>query len=70
MPEFRQLKDRLNEIDKSKLDTESKVDWTLIWAEMNGFEFNFNCSVVCGPVLHGGFVGQDIVGILSMRVWT
>jgi len=41
MPEFRKLRDRLNEIDKSKLDTESKVDWTLIWAEMNGFEFNF-----------------------------
>ena len=41
MPEFRQLKDRLNEIDKSTLDTQSKVDWTLIWAEMNGFEFNY-----------------------------
>ena len=41
MPEFRELKDRLNEIDKSTLDTKSKVDWTLIWAEMNGFEFNY-----------------------------
>src|SRR5210317_541958 len=41
MPEFRELKDRLNEIDKSTLDTQSKVDWTLIWAEMNGFEFNY-----------------------------
>ena len=41
MPEFRELRDRLNEIDKSTLDTQSKVDWTLIWAEMNGFEFNY-----------------------------
>ena len=40
MPEFRKLRERLNEIDKSKLETKSKVDWTLIWAEMNGFEFN------------------------------
>ena len=41
IPEFRELRERLNEIDKSMLDTQSKVDWTLIWAEMNGFEFNF-----------------------------
>ncbi len=41
IPEFRKLRDRLNEIDKSKLDIKSKIDWTIIWAEMNGFEFNF-----------------------------
>ena len=41
MPEFRKLRDRLNEMDKSKLDIKSKIDWTIIWAEMNGFEFNF-----------------------------
>ncbi|MDG1338074.1 MAG: hypothetical protein P8P23_04505, partial [Flavobacteriaceae bacterium] len=41
IPEFRELRDRLNDIDKSTLDTQSKVDWTLIWAEMNGFEFNY-----------------------------
>ncbi len=41
MPEFRKLRDRLNEIDKFKLDIKSKIDWTIIWAEMNGFEFNF-----------------------------
>ena len=41
MPEFRKLRDRLNEIYKSKLDIKSKIDWTIIWAEMNGFEFNF-----------------------------
>ena len=42
MIEFKQLRKRLNEVDKASLDTESKVDWTLIWAEMNGFEFNYN----------------------------
>ena len=42
MIEFEQLRKRLNEVDKARLDTESQVDWTLIWAEMNGFEFNYN----------------------------
>ena len=42
MIEFEQLRKRLNEIDKASLDTKSQVDWTLIWAEMNGFEFNYN----------------------------
>jgi len=41
MPEFRKLKDRLIKIDKSELETKSKIDWSIIWAEMNGFEFNF-----------------------------
>ena len=42
MIEFNQLRKRLNEVDKTSLDLESQVDWTLIWAEMNGFEFNYN----------------------------
>ena len=42
MIEFEQLRKRLNEVDKASLDLESQVDWTLIWAEMNGFEFNYN----------------------------
>ena len=42
MIEFEQLRKSLNEVDKASLDTESQVDWTLIWAEMNGFEFNYN----------------------------
>ena len=41
MPEFRKLRDRLIKIDKSDLETKSKIDWSIIWAEMNGFEFNF-----------------------------
>lgn len=31
----------LCDIDKSSLSTEEKVDWTLIWAEMNGYLFNY-----------------------------
>jgi len=42
MIDFKQLRKKLNQIDKEKLDLESQVDWTLIWAEMNGFEFNYN----------------------------
>jgi hypothetical protein len=42
MIEFEKLRKRLNEIDKTSLDLKSQVDWTLIWAEMNGFEFNYN----------------------------
>ena len=38
--EFNNLRNRLNLIDKEKLDVKSQVDWTLIWAEMNGYEFN------------------------------
>lgn len=41
MPEYRKLRDRLIKIDKSDLETKSKIDWSIIWAEMNGFEFNF-----------------------------
>lgn len=41
MPEFRKLRDRLIKIDNSELETKSKIDWSIIWAEMNGFEFNF-----------------------------
>ncbi len=38
--EFNNLRNRLNLIDKEKLDVKSHVDWTLVWAEMNGYEFN------------------------------
>ena len=39
--EFLKLKSMLCDIDKSSLSTEEKVDWTLIWAEMNGYLFNY-----------------------------
>ena len=40
-PEFLKLKSKLCDIDKSILSTEEEVDWTLIWAEMNGYLFNY-----------------------------
>ena len=39
--EFNNLRNRLNQVDRENLDVKSQVDWTLIWAEMNGFEFNY-----------------------------
>lgn len=41
LSEFLKLKSMLCDIDKSSLSTEEKVDWTLIWAEMNGYLFNY-----------------------------
>jgi hypothetical protein len=39
-PAFKRLQSRLNEIDTSSLSIEQKVDWMLVWAEMNGYDFN------------------------------
>ena len=40
VPAFKRLQSRLNEIDTSSLSVEQKVDWMLVWAEMNGYDFN------------------------------
>jgi len=40
VPAFKRLQSRLNEIDTSSLSVEQKVDWVLVWAEMNGYDFN------------------------------
>ena len=37
---FKRLQSRLNGIDTSSLSVEQKVDWILVWAEMNGYDFN------------------------------
>ena len=37
---FKALQSRLNNIDTSSLLVEQKVDWMLVWAEMNGYDFN------------------------------
>ena len=37
---FKALQSRLNNIDTSSLPVEQKVDWMLVWAEMNGYDFN------------------------------
>ena len=39
-PAFKSLKSRLTGIDTSSLSVEQKVDWILVWAEMNGYDFN------------------------------
>jgi hypothetical protein len=39
-PAFKRLQSRLNEIDTSSMTIEQKVDWMLVWAEMNGYDFN------------------------------
>ena len=39
-PAFKHLQSRLNEIDTSSMTIEQKVDWILVWAEMNGYDFN------------------------------
>ena len=40
LPAFKRLQSRLNEIDTSSMTIVQKVDWMLVWAEMNGYDFN------------------------------
>lgn len=40
--EFKALQAKLNAIDKSGWPTNQQVDWYIVWAEMNGFDFNHN----------------------------
>jgi hypothetical protein len=39
-PEFLKLQDDLNAIDTSGWPVSQQVDWMLVWAEMNGYDFN------------------------------
>ena len=39
-PEFSDLQKRLLSIDTTGWAIPEKVDWTLVWAEMNGYDFN------------------------------
>jgi hypothetical protein len=39
-PEFKKLQGALNTIDTSGWPVSQQVDWMLVWAEMNGFDFN------------------------------
>ena len=39
-PAFKRIQSRLNEIDTSSMTIEQKVDWMVVWAEMNGYDFN------------------------------
>lgn len=40
IPTFKKLQKKLNSIDTAGWSVPDKVDWTIIWAEMNGFDFN------------------------------
>lgn len=39
-PEFKLLQNKLNTIDTTNWTIEHKVDWYVVWAEMNGYDFN------------------------------
>ena len=39
-PEFKKLQAQLLAMDTSKWSTPQRVDWTILWAEMNGYDFN------------------------------
>ena len=39
-PEFKELQNKLNAIDTTNWAIEHKVDWYVVWAEMNGYDFN------------------------------
>ena len=41
MPEFKTLQNRLLAIDTAHWPTEQRVDWHIVWAEMNGWDFNY-----------------------------
>jgi len=40
MPEFEDLQSRLLQMDTSGWSIPEQVDWRIVWAEMNGFDFN------------------------------
>lgn len=39
-PEFQKLQQQLMSMDTAGWKTEEKVDWMIVWAEMNGYDFN------------------------------
>ena len=39
-PKFKELQQSLNAIDTSDWSVANKVDWMIVWAEMNGYDFN------------------------------
>lgn len=40
MPSFKKLQEKLLAMDTTRWPIEHRVDWHLVWAEMNGFDFN------------------------------
>jgi hypothetical protein len=41
-PKFKELQAQLKAIDTSNWSVENQVDWMIVWAEMNGYDFNHN----------------------------
>ena len=41
-PEFKALQQQLLSMDTTEWSTEEQIDWHLVWAEMNGYDFNHN----------------------------
>ncbi|MFT5762121.1 MAG: hypothetical protein ACI8WA_001247 [Polaribacter sp.] len=41
-PNFKELQNQLKAIDTTNWPIENQVDWMLVWAEMNGYDFNHN----------------------------
>ena len=41
-PEFEELQNQLYAIDTTDWPINEKVDWMIVWAEMNGYDFNHN----------------------------
>ncbi len=39
-PEFKKLQNKLHAIDFSDWPVDQQVDWHIVWAEMNGYDFN------------------------------
>lgn len=40
LPEFKELQSALEAIDTANWPIEKQVDWMVVWAEMNGYDFN------------------------------
>jgi len=41
-PTFKELQSQLKAIDTTNWSIEHQVDWMIVWAEMNGYDFNHN----------------------------
>lgn len=40
-PQFKSLQQQLKAIDTTNWPVQEKVDWMIVWAEMNGYDFNY-----------------------------
>ncbi len=41
LPEFKRLQEQLLNLDTTSWSIAQKVDWYIVWAEMNGYDFNY-----------------------------